>query len=154
MVEVGAAVAEVLDAAVVVEFDEVDEIDVGDEGHFGVGGGLGLDGIDGKSEVAGGEDGGLSVLDVHVVDAGEVANASRDHDVAFVFDGAGAGAVSDAVVAVLGVGLKGDKEDLHSFLSHEAREFGEFDVVADENADFSGIGGEDGDFVAADHPEA
>lgn len=71
LVEVFSALLEVADAAVVVEVAEVVEFDVGDEGGFGVVGGLGDNGLVGEGEVAGGEDGGLGVLDVHVADFGQ-----------------------------------------------------------------------------------
>ncbi len=51
-----------------------------------------------------------------------------------------------------GVGAEGDEEDLESLHGEKPPEFGEFDVVTDEDADFARVGLEDAETVAAAHP--
>ena len=132
-------VAQVAHAPVGMQFVEQVEIHVGDENHLGIRRRLGAFSVGWEGEVAGREDSGLGILDVHVVHAGQVSDAAGDDYEAFVLDGACLGTDADAGVAVLRVGQEGDEEDLHPLVGHEAGEFGELDVVANQDTDFGAV---------------
>ncbi|MFT7304107.1 MAG: hypothetical protein ACI8UZ_002955, partial [Akkermansiaceae bacterium] len=118
---------------------------------FGIGSGLGDDSLIWESEIAGGENGRLCILDVHIGHFGEVSDTAGDGDVAFILDRAGLGAIAHAVVAGRGVGAEGDEKNVQILVRQMTAELGELTVIADENADSAGIGLKDFDLVAADH---
>jgi len=141
--QVFSPVLEVADTAVLVQLCEQIYIHIGDENHFGIGGRLGLYAIGGKSEVAGGEDHGLGILDIHIMHVGKISHTTCNRDVTLVFYGAGLGAVSHAGVAVLGICEKGDEEYIHALVGQQTAEFRKFCIVANENAYFPAIGVKD-----------
>ena len=132
-------VAQVAHASVGMQLVEQVEVHVGDENHLGVRRRLGAFPVRREGEVAGREDSGLGILDVHVVHAGQVADAAGDHHEAFVLDGTGLGADADAGVTVLRIRQEGNEKDLHPLVGHEAGKLGELDVVANQDADFGAV---------------
>ena len=116
------------------------EVDVRHQNHFRVRRSFGSCSVSWEREVARGEHARLSILDVHIVDTGQVADASGDGNEALVLDGAGMGADADAGIGVLRVGEERNEKYLHTVVGHQAGQFREFHIVADEHADFCAVG--------------
>jgi len=151
-IEVGAALAEIPDAATAVKGVEVREVEVGDESGFNACRSLRDNGALGKRVIAGREHRGSGVVEIHVGDTGKISDAARCDDITFVFDGASLGTIADPMVAGGSIRTKGNKEDLESLHGQEATEFGELDVVADEDADFPRVCVEDAELLTSAHP--
>ncbi len=133
------------------QFLQLEQIHIHDQHDFGVGGGFGLDCVGRKLEVGRREHRRLRVVDVHVLDAGQVAHAARNGYVTLVFDGPRHRAVADAHVAVLCVGQEGNKKDFHALPGQKSAQFGEFDIVANDDTDFAAVGVEDPHLITAHH---
>lgn len=88
------------------------------------------DAIPGKGEITGGEDAGLGILHVHVVDTRKVADVAREDDEALVFDGSRLRAVAHAHITLAIVGAEGNEDDPRAFIDQPAPQLGEFALVA------------------------
>lgn len=105
-------VIEVSDLAAGADALEAGEGEVGEE-PWGVGGERagGEDAVAGEADVDGGEGGGFAGIDVEGGGPWGGACGGGLEDEALLFEGAGAAAEADAVVAGVGVGAAGDEED-------------------------------------------
>ena len=70
---------------------------------------------------------------------GEVANTARNCYVTLIFDRPGPGAITDPGIPVLRIGEKWNKKDVHSFVSKDPAQFGEFGVITNEYSDLAAI---------------
>ena len=122
-------------AAVGVQLAEQIQVDIRDEDHLRIGRRLGAFAVGREGKVARREDSRLGILDIHVVHAGQVADAAGDRHEALVLDGPCLCADPHARITVLRIGEEGHEEDLHALIGHDARQFGELHVVADQHAD-------------------
>ena len=80
-----------------------------------------------------GEDPGLGLVDVHVVNERQVPDAAGDGHVKVVFHTAGQGTVPHPQVTVALVGVEWDKNDLGPLLGRDPGQLGKLDVVADHD---------------------
>ncbi len=128
---------------------QVGQVDVGDGQRFDILARLCRDPVAGEGKVARGQDARLGVLDVHILDAGQVADIAAHHHETLVLDRARLGAIAHAHIALAAVGAEGDEDDPRAFIHQPPREFGKFAVVTDQHADGSAIGLDHIDAVAA-----
>src|SRR3546814_8548173 len=70
-----------------------------------------------KGKVAGRQDARLGILNVHILDAGQIADIARHHDEALVLHRAGLGAIAHAHIALALVGAAGNEDDARALVS-------------------------------------
>jgi len=136
-----------------VQFVQKIQIDVRDKNHFGVRGSLGSASVCRECEITGGKNSRLGILNIHVVYFGQVAYATGYDYEAFVLDGTGMCADSYTGIGVLGIGEERNEQYLHTFAGHDSGEFGELDIVTNQDSDFGAVGLESPNgFTAAQSP--
>src|SRR3546814_15656929 len=77
------------------------QVHIGDQRHFGIGSCFGLHCVGWELEIGRRKDGGLSILNIHVVDPWQITYATSDSNVAFILNGPGLGTVSYPGISVL-----------------------------------------------------
>ena len=120
LVQVAATVLEVADAAVGVQLVQQVQVNVRNKDHLRIGRRLRTPSVRRKSEIAGREDSGARILNVHVVHLGQVAHTACDHHETFVLDGAGMGADLHARIGILRIREERHEENLHPLGGHNA----------------------------------
>ena len=96
--------------------------------------------IGGESKVARGEHRRLCILYIHVVHAGQVAHTASNGYIALVLNGTCLCAYFYAGISVLRVGVEGHKQYLHTVGSHQARQLGKLNVIANKDAYAATVG--------------
>lgn len=151
----GWPVVVIRDLATAADRGDACEGEVGEEPGMGRRGvGDGEDAIVGEACVDRAEGGGLS--SIHIESGGPWGGSGgrRLQNEALLFEGAGAAAEHDAVVAGLRVCAAGHEEDGGTGFAESAGEEGKFGIVADQDADAGTRDVEGAEFAAAaDRPE-
>lgn len=151
----GVPVVEIGDLSAAADSGNAGEGEVGEEPWVGRRGGIdGEDAIVGEARVDRAEGGGLTCIHVESGRPWCRPGGGSLEDEALLFEGAGAAAQHDAVVAGLCVCAAGDEEDGGPGFAEAAGEEWEFGIVADEDADAGSGDVERAEFMpAADGPE-
>ena len=98
-------------------FEQI-QIDVDNQCHLGVGRGFGFDAVARKRKIRGRKHRRLRILNIHIIDLGQIADTTRDGDKTLVFDGSRLGTMFDSGVGVLRIGQEGYEQDIHPFIGH------------------------------------
>ena len=126
LVEIEAAVGEVAHRAFGARPGEIGEVDVADRQRLDILARLGGDAVAREGEVARRQDAALRILDVHILDLGQIADIARHHDEALVLDRARLAAIAHAQIALPAVGAERHEQDARALVDQPAGEFGEF----------------------------
>lgn len=110
-VEVLTAVAEVADGSVSMEFRELIEVDIGNENHLSVRCCLCAPSVIRELEVTRGEHSRLRILDVHILNARQIAYTAGNSHVALILDGPGLRTDTHPVVGILRVGHEAERKE-------------------------------------------
>jgi len=147
---VGVPVVEIGDLAAAAHRADACEWEVGEEPGIGrCWRGDGEDAVVREAGVDRAEGGGLACIHVEGWGPWGGSGGGSLEDKALLFEGAGAAAEHDAVVAGLRVRAAGHEEDGGSGFAEAAGEEGEFGIVADEDADAGAWDVEGAEFTAA-----
>src|SRR5690606_7451239 len=77
----------------------------------------------------------LPVLNIHIIDFRQVAYASGDGYITFVFDGTCLSTTSDTGISVLRIGQIWNKQNFHSVCTHYSCKLREFYIMTNNNSD-------------------
>ena len=140
MVQIEPPVGEVSHGSLSTSPREIGKVDVGDRQRLDVLTRLGGDAVACKGKVARRQNARLRILNIHVVDAGQIADVARQHHEALVLDRASLRAVADAHVSLSVVGTKRDKDDASSLVYQSPCQFRELAVITNQHADRTNVG--------------
>ena len=124
------------------------QAEVGEGHHFHIRRGVGSDTIAREREVAGREYAALCVMDIDVLDVGQIAATAGHDDVDLVFDRTCLRAEAHPAVALPFVGQEGHEQDIDTLVYQVARQLRELRVIADQYTDRTAVGIDQVEFVA------
>lgn len=106
-----------------------------------------MDGIGRECKVGRGKDGRLSVVDVYIINVGQIVYCFCYDDIVFIFDCLCLCIELDLVVVILCIGEEWYEEQLYVLICVDVGQFWKFYIVVDENVYFVVVGIKDFQFI-------
>src|SRR5690606_2820238 len=111
-----------------------------------------FDGVHWKRKIGRRKNRRLGVLDIHVIYLRQITNRTSDGYITFIFNRTGLGTVSNADIAVFGIGQKRNKQHLHPLVGKYPSQFWKLNIITNQDTDFATVRIKNTDLIAALHP--